>query len=477
MASTSNKLHTGGARVGFWACLLKACSCDNPAEELVPWVLVAAEGERRQAAAIRKRTDAVRCPDAVAPVVAPRFHIARKRMTGAATPRRLYCRHLDGLEGIEYASEDVQETIMTEETLLARARAKLYAIAGGRIDSDDVRAARLTTAQRIEYFRSAEFQEWLAAAKAAGKEIFWLKDVDMTQAAGDIFTFFFKWRADNGKFSQQQLRVIAAFLSRRQSAPVRVLAWLTRLIWLVVGLLGIPLPAFASRTPYDVLRLWRAHEEGGEGISLLEFWSGAYWPSLVGLTRDQKMSQVRAFIPSYRDKIYPGVCEENRLLEALGVHVVIVSNGDQELAIAAAEALCIKPENVVGSPSLYDGDDLATGENHSYEVFAEEWAKRPQPGKHLNFHYWVRMNKHRWGWHYIDEDRIVLAGRDGDSASADGGMMIFLQSAAIGNFMVDTPDRPQRIKKFYSVAAKYGWTLGKFFTLLHSPSRSGSMPE
>lgn len=366
---------------------------------------------------------------------------------------------------------------MNEDTLLARARDRLYAIAGGRIGSDDVRAAKLTTAQRIEYFRSPEFRDWLAAARANGKQVFWLKDVDMTQAAGDIFTFFFKWRADNGMFTAQQLRVISTFLSRRQTRLVRSLAWFTRLVWPLFWLIGRTLPAFASRSPYDVLRLWRQHEEGGEGISLLEFWSGAYWPSLVGLTREEKMRQVRAFMPSYRDRIYPGVCEENKLLEELGVHVVIVSNGDQELAIGAAEALCIKPENVVGSPSLYGDDDLATGDNHSYEVFAEEWSRRPQPGKHLNFHFWVRVNKHRWGWHFIDEDKIVLAGRDGDSASADGGMMIFLQSAALGNFMVNTPGKPERIKKFYSIASKYGWTLGKYFTLEQSPSRSGNMPE
>ncbi|MBI4534042.1 MAG: hypothetical protein HY711_08835 [Candidatus Melainabacteria bacterium] len=56
-------------------------------------------------------------------------------------------------------------------------------------------------------------------------------------------------------------------------------------------------------------------------------------------------------------------------------------------------------------------------------------------------------------------------------------MMIFLPPAAIGNFMVDTPGEPERVERFYAVAAKYGWTRGQFFTLAQSPSQSGRKPE
>ena len=70
----------------------------------------------------------------------------------------------------------------------------------------------------------------------------------------------------------------------------------------------------------------------------------------------------------------------------------------------------------------------------------------------------------------------MIAGRDGDSASADGGLMILGQTAAIGNFMVDTPGEPKRLQKFKAVADKYGWTPGQFFTLKQSASECGNLP-
>ena len=72
--------------------------------------------------------------------------------------------------------------------------------------------------------------------------------------------------------------------------------------------------------------------------------------------------------------------------------------------------------------------------------------------------------------------KIVIAGSDGDSAAADGGMMIFLPQAALGHFMVNTPGKPERIEKFYRVAARYGWAPGQFFTLEQSPAEQGNMP-
>lgn len=340
---------------------------------------------------------------------------------------------------------------------LEKARNKFYEIAGGGIGSADTRTAALTTNQRIGYFRSSEFRRWVAAEKAAGRQVFWLKDVDMTQAAGDIFTFFFKWRADNGKFSARQLRVIER------------------------GLLALPKSLRLNEnklSPYDVLRLWQNKEAGKRGISLLDVWNSFYWPSQVGMTKAEKLEQVTAFAPHYVDKVYPGVPDDNRALEEAGVHVVIVSNGDEELAAAVAPILGIKPENVVGSPLQYDANGRATGGKHSYEVFAEEWAVLPQPGKPINFHYWLHKSRGRWGWNDLDERNIVIGGRDGDSASADGGMMILLPwSSAIGNFMVNTPGAPDRIKKFHALASRYGWTKGQFITLNHSPSKSGAVPE
>lgn len=324
------------------------------------------------------------------------------------------------------------------------AQNKLYAIAGGSIDSGNVSAARITQAQRIAYIQSKEFRAWVAAEKAAGNEVFWLKDVDKTQASGDIFTHFFRWRAANGKFSPAQLAGMKRALGRH--AEVR-------------RSLGI-----RTTRPEDVLRLWESKEQGGEGLGLLDFWNDFYWPSQIGLTRRQKAAQVKRFIPSYRSKVYVGVAEENRLLESLGVHVVIVSNGDQELAIGASEALGIKPENVVGSHLIYEGG-TATGVNHSYEIMDDDWTQRPQGGKPLSFHYWVHVNRARFGWNRIDDRKLVYAGRDGDSASADGGMMILLKSPVIGNFMVDTPGEPQRLAAFLKIASKYGWTPGQFITL------------
>ncbi len=364
--------------------------------------------------------------------------------------------------------------MLDTKTLLERARAKLYAIAGGSYDSDDVTAARLTTAQRIEYFRSPEFRDWVASEKAAGREVFWLKDVDKTQSAGDIFTFFYKWRADNDKFSAQQLQIIQQFLLQQRNLLSGTAA---RAINGVFSAIGAPVPGFASLQPHDVVRLWVDKENGGNGIGLLDFWSGAYWPSQVGFTREEKLAQVTEFVPLYAAKVYPGVAEENRTLEEAGVHVVIVSNGDQELAIAGAATLGVKPENVVGSNLIYGPDGHATGVNHSYEVFGDDWQTRPQPGKPLSFHYWLHTNRSRFGWTAITDDKTVIAGRDGDSAGTDGGMMILLKAPAIGNFMINTPGEPDRIKKFYSVAAKYGWTRGQFFTLDQQPSQSGRFPD
>jgi hypothetical protein len=337
---------------------------------------------------------------------------------------------------------------------LELAQAKFYEMAGGSLTSGNVEASQLTTAMRMEYFRTTEFRNWVASEKAAGREVFWLKDVDKTQAAGDLFTFFFQWRVDNNAFSQAHLESISQYLVNHENAPAQI-----------------------QGAPQDAINLWLTSEAGGKGIELLDLWSNIYWPSQLGMTEAEKLRQVQAFAPTYASRIYAGVREENELLEEIGVNVVIVSNGDQELAIACAPFLGIKPENVTGSNLIYGADGLSTGVNHTYEVNLKDWNVRPQPGKPLGFHYWLHNSRGRWGWDNIDERKFVIGGRDGDSASSDGGMMILMPStAAIGNFMVNTPGEKGRITKFYALAAKYGWTKGQFITLNQKAGKLGFKP-
>jgi hypothetical protein len=344
------------------------------------------------------------------------------------------------------------------QALLKKTRGKLYEIAGGGIDNGDVTISRLLTSQRIAYFRSEHFRAWVAAEKAAGRIVCWLKDVDKTQAAGDVFTFFYKWRVDNTAFIGPQFAEIDKWLDEHPDLPAVVR----------------PTPS-ATVSPHDLLKHWQNKETGvGDGIGFLDFWR-LYWKTQIGLTREQKLDQVTRFAPSYASRVFRGVPEENQALTDAGVEVVIVSNGDQELAIAIAPILGIKPENVVGSHLIYGADGLATTVNHTYEVYDKEWEIKPQPGKHLSFHFWLRRNQERFGWKYIDGNKFVIAGRDGDSASSDGGMMIYGPQPAIGNFMIDTPSEPGRLRKFQTLAERYGF--GQFFTLVQSPGQLGSMPE
>jgi hypothetical protein len=343
----------------------------------------------------------------------------------------------------------------SRELALASARAKLYSIAGGSHDSGDPRASRMTLAQRIDFIDSKEFRDYIAAERDADVTPFWKKDVDKTQGAGDVFTFMFKHRADNGMFSPRQLKEVSDFL-RARSALKR--------------------PRLKNLTPYALLAQWQAHEEGGEGVEMMEFWR-VYWKAQLGLTREEKLAQVASFAPSYAAKVFPGVREENQLLTEVGVEVVIVSNGDQELAIAISPYLGVKPQNVVGSHLKYDDKGVSIGVNHSYEVFGDDWLVRPQPGKNLSFHYWLHANRKRFFRDRINEDRFVIVGRDGDSGSTDGGMMIHGHPATIGNFMVEVPGEPGRVLKFQQMMAKYGWTCGNCITLVQEPSRTGFLPD
>lgn len=351
---------------------------------------------------------------------------------------------------------------------LDRARAKLYAIAGGSYDSNDVMASRLTVQQRVAYFRTPEFKNWVRAERACGREVFWLKDLDKTQAAGDIFTFFFKWRADNAQFSEAQNDELKKFFAHIKAKDPTAIS--DEEMAKVATNSG-------SENGHLVVELWQRKEAGHPGLSLIDFWEGAYWPTQLGLTEQEKADQVRAFAPHYAKKIFPHAREDNEALAAAGVHVVIVSNGDQELAQAVAPLLGIDPRNVVGSNLIYE-NGVATKINHSYEIFDPVWNARPQGGKPLSYHFWMNKEKERFGWSGLDENRIVVAGRDGDSASSDGGMMILMmKQAAIGNFMVDTPNEPGRLQKMLALARKYGWTKGQFVTLAPDAPASGAIPD
>lgn len=346
-------------------------------------------------------------------------------------------------------------TKSNRELALAEARQRLYSVAGGSHDSGDPRVSRMTLRQRIEFIDSPEFRAYIAAERAAGVTPFWLKDVDKTQGAGDVFTFMFKLRADNGWFSDKQLKVISDYMRKRS---------------------GLTKPRLKNLTPYALLSQWQAHEEGGDGIQMMDFWR-VYWAAQIGLTKAEKLAQVQAFAPLYANKVFPGVREENQLLTEVGVEVVVVSNGDQELAIAIAPQLGITPENVVGSHLRYDANDVSIGVNHSYEVFGDDWMVRPQPGKNLSFHYWLHANRRRFFRDRINEDRFVIVGRDGDSGSTDGGMMIHGHAASIGNFMVDVPGEPRRVISFQKMMDKYGWTCGNCITLVHEASKTGFLPD
>lgn len=347
---------------------------------------------------------------------------------------------------------------LTPVGALNAARQDLYALSNSNAQTRNVAQGKITLAARTEYFRSPAFRDWVAAEKAAGRQVFWLKDIDKTQAAGDIFTYFFQWRAENDKFSSAQNDVMKAYLKTVVVTDPALQAELSAVDannGRANGLL--------------VIKLWRSKEHGGEGIAMMDFWGKIFWPTQIGLTKDEKLAEVTAFAPDYARRVYPGVPEDNRALADAGVEVVAVSNGDEELAVAVASQLGLRPENIVGSNLIYDDKGLSTGVNHAYEVTGADWATKPQPGKHLLFHYWIFKNKSRFGWTTINAENFTIAGADGDSASTDGGMWVYFPNKGIGNFMVNTPHEPGRVFKSLQVAARYGWGANQFFTLQHSP--------
>ena len=130
--------------------------------------------------------------------------------------------------------------------VLRYTRHKFYAIAGGSFDSGDVTLSRITTAQRIAYFRSWHFRLWVKLEKAAGRRVLWLKDVDKTQAAGDIFTFFFLWRIQNNAFSEEQIQSMRQWFGKNPQ-------------------FAKPIPSDSALSPHDVLRFWEDKDAGLDG--------------------------------------------------------------------------------------------------------------------------------------------------------------------------------------------------------------------
>ncbi len=345
---------------------------------------------------------------------------------------------------------------MTNGTQYLRAVQKeLYRLAGGSLDSNDVRAARISTRQRIELICSPQFRSWVDSRLVAGKQVFWIKDMDGTQRAGDVFVDFFRWLVQNNKFCSEGRKHVESFL-RRRLATVSPFACATG----------------DDATPQAALRLW---DTQASGFGLLDFWR-LYWLSQIGVTREERATMLAEFAPHATACAFPGVIEENLALEAAGVHVVLVTAGDQELAVAVAPGLGIKPENVVGSPLQYTADGYSNGLIHSYDILDQEWADKPQPGKDLNFRYWIwcQVANGRWGWSHRDDRKMVIAGIDGDSPSADLGMMLWLLGApaTLGHFMVSNPGDTRRLERFYYLSGRYGSTLGRFITLLQESPQS-----
>lgn len=304
----------------------------------------------------------------------------------------------------------------------------------------------LTSADRLKYFQSDTFRRWIQIECKLGNQVVWITDLDKAKASGDSFVYFTDWRARNAAFTTEQVEAFAELL--RANAPS----------------LHSRLPHLLAQSPskiaHQALKSWARNElKGSEGISLKELFMQGYWSSFKGMTRPEKMKLVQDFAPEYQNKIFPGAREEHLALAAAGVKVIIVTNGDADLARSIAPLMGISPDNVAGVDAYYDGEGRATGEAHILEIEDEEWARRPQPGKPIRFECFLRER--------FPNRQVILAGFDGDSPAADGGGMLFLKPK-LGYFMVDTPgshDR-MRITKFNDFVRRYGQRFESHFVVL-----------
>lgn len=271
--------------------------------------------------------------------------------------------------------------------------------------------------QRVELFRSEQFKSWVQAENAAGRPVLWLSDLDKAKAAGDTFTYFFEYRVRHQLFTEAQNKELREGLLKLDSISPQQ-----------QGEAKVNTP---TQNAQLVLDLWRSHEfEGRPGIDLTTFWSTFYWPSNIGMSRDERQQMIKAFAPEYVSRIYPEVQEENQALKDSGVTPVIVSHGDLEIARAVAPFLGVDPINVVAEASHYNASDLHTGTGNPLVVQDPKWRELPQSGKLILFNSWVAQ---RFGG-----QEYVVAGFDGDSPSTDGGAMLTLRPR-VGYFIVDTP--------------------------------------
>ena len=326
-----------------------------------------------------------------------------------------------------------------DASLLA-ARHSLFEIAKSKPDTLDFSAGKISTNDLLGYVRSDGFKDWVKAEKNAGSEVFWPTDIDKTLASGDLFEHYFKWRAENNKFTPDQLKLV--------SDAVKQI-----------------LPNATATTPMDVVRLAEPQANGKPAIGLGDYWSKIYWPSTKGMTAEARMSEINEFAPSYADKVYDQIAEVHQAVEAAGAHVVAVSTGDEELAKGIASLIAIKPENMIGSKPLYDSNGITKGAYSGYDITDPDWINRPQPDKPMLFHDWLSANKSRFGWDHLAESKIKVAAFSGDSAGMDGGMMIFATPKSLANFMVDTPGEGGRLQNFQALAKQFGYTPSSFITL------------
>ena len=127
----------------------------------------------------------------------------------------------------------------------------------------------------------------------------------------------------------------------------------------------------------------------------------------------------------------------------------IVTNGEVELARGVAPLLNVDSSHVVGTGTKYDNNGSATGRMISYEIHDSNWGALPQPGKVLALNGWAKANH--------PGEKLLIAGFDGDSASPDGGAMLFMQPKLMGS-MVDTPGAhdQQRINRFMALVNEHG---------------------
>ena len=125
----------------------------------------------------------------------------------------------------------------------------------------------LTSEQRLEYFSSEKFTDWVAFERKLGNRVMWLTDLDKAKAAGDSFVYFFEWRIRNEAFSADQGVQLKRLLAAHAGSDTTHIEELS--------------PVQAARMVFES---WKhAETRTGSGISFLDFWAKGFWPSQVGL--------------------------------------------------------------------------------------------------------------------------------------------------------------------------------------------------